>query len=85
MVGHFTQVVWKETRKFGAGIATMKSRKYGDKYIEIFVVANYGPRGNTQILGRKFDYSRNVQPKCFKRKTPDMDAVIVNCCVDITF
>ena len=26
-VGHFTQMVWKDTMKFGVGVATMESRK----------------------------------------------------------
>ena len=64
-VGHFTQVIWAETLKFGVGIATMPSRRFG-KYgnTETFIVAKYSPRGNFHIFGRRLeDYSRNVQPR----------------------
>lgn len=37
--GHFTQVVWKESRELGVGMAKNRSG-------EIFVVANYHPAGN---------------------------------------
>ena len=40
--GHFTQVVWKETKEVGFGICKAPSGK-------IFVVANYYPAGN--VLG----------------------------------
>lgn len=47
--GHFTQVVWKETKELGIAFA-----KKGGK---IVVVANYSPSGN--ILGQ---FSENVPP-----------------------
>ncbi|XP_053675486.1 Golgi-associated plant pathogenesis-related protein 1 [Anopheles nili] len=37
-VGHFTQVVWKSTRKLGVGFAQQGST--------VFVVCTYDPRGN---------------------------------------
>lgn len=47
--GHFTQVVWKDTKELGVAFA-----KYGGK---IVVVANYKPAGN--IIGQ---FSENVAP-----------------------
>ena len=59
-VGHFTQMVWRDTTKFGVGIAT---RENGDGNIDTFIVARYAPRGNIHTTGQRFeDYSRNVQP-----------------------
>lgn len=46
-VGHFTQVVWKESRELGVGIA-----KNGNN---IYVVCNYDPPGN--FMGK---YAANV-------------------------
>lgn len=37
--GHFTQVVWKDTKHLGIGIAQSKNGKY-------YVVAEYDPSGN---------------------------------------
>jgi uncharacterized protein YkwD len=48
--GHFTQVVWKESRELGIGMAKNRAN-------EIFVVANYDPAGN--YIG---SFSRNVLP-----------------------
>ena len=64
-VGHFTQVVWGETKKFGVGIATVDSRRYPQyENIETFIVAKYSPPGNINFIGQRFqDYSRNVQPR----------------------
>lgn len=42
-IGHFTQVVWTETKKLGSGI-----QKCGDKY---YVVMNYFPPGN--VIGKE--------------------------------
>jgi pathogenesis-related protein 1 len=38
-VGHYTQLVWKNTKRVGMGIAKSKDGK-------IFIVANYYPAGN---------------------------------------
>lgn len=49
--GHFTQVVWKNTRKLGCAYA--RARRGG-----IYVVCNYSPPGN--VMGR---FRRNVPRK----------------------
>jgi len=62
-IGHFTQLVWKDTKYFGVGIATMPSRKYstiGNK--ETFIVAMYSPAGNTHFNGVS-QYSANVKQR----------------------
>merc|ERR1712038_1286108 len=46
--GHFTQVVWKDTKELGMGVAKSKSGK-------VFVVTNYSPPGN--FIGK---YKENV-------------------------
>lgn len=38
--GHFTQVVWKDTRRLGVGIA------FGKEGRKMYVVAQYSPPGN---------------------------------------
>ncbi|XP_002168712.1 uncharacterized protein LOC100204650 [Hydra vulgaris] len=48
--GHFTQVVWKESKKVGFGIAKHKNGK-------VIVVAQYLPRGN--MMGA---FPKNVLP-----------------------
>ena len=48
--GHFTQVVWKDSKEFGIGKAQTKDGKW-------LVVANYSPPGN--FLGH---YPENVTP-----------------------
>jgi hypothetical protein len=52
--GHFTQVVWKNTAKIGAGIA------YNGARTKAYVVAQYTPPGN--YLGQ---FKENVlRPTC---------------------
>ncbi|XP_058464604.1 Golgi-associated plant pathogenesis-related protein 1-like [Malaya genurostris] len=46
-VGHFTQLVWKESKQLGVGMATNGSN--------VYVVCNYDPAGNF-----KNQYARNV-------------------------
>merc|ERR1719192_235123 len=60
MIGHFTQVIWKESTHLGLGVTT----KVSDWGLgEIVVVARYTPRGNIHVVGNRYnDYSRNVQP-----------------------
>ncbi|XP_022090873.1 Golgi-associated plant pathogenesis-related protein 1-like [Acanthaster planci] len=50
--GHFTQVVWKDSRRLGIGVA-VNPRKQN----EVFAVFNYDPPGN--VSGR---YKENVLP-----------------------
>ncbi|CAF1443647.1 unnamed protein product [Rotaria sordida] len=50
--GHFTQVVWRSTKKLGVGVA------YGDGGRSIYVVAQYSPPGNYQG-----QYQANVRPQ----------------------
>lgn len=48
--GHFTQVVWRESRELGVGMAKNRSG-------EVFIVANYDPPGN--FIG---SFEKNVLP-----------------------
>lgn len=50
--GHFTQVVWKKTKKLGCGIGTTSGAMP-----QYFVVCNYFPSGNSNG-----EYSANVLP-----------------------
>jgi len=47
-VGHFTQLVWKDTAKFGVGVSKGEFGEYWDKHglAMYFVVARYTPMGN---------------------------------------
>ena len=49
--GHFTQVVWKSSKKLGMGIA------FADGGRKVVVVAQYGPAGN--MMG---SFPQNVPP-----------------------
>lgn len=49
--GHFTQVIWKNSSRFGLGVA------FSDDGRQAFVVAQYGPAGN--MMG---DFPENVPP-----------------------
>nr|VZI25349.1 unnamed protein product [Spirometra erinaceieuropaei] len=51
LTGHFTQLIWKETKKVGFGIARSKDKK------AIYIVAHYYPPGNYEK-----DYKQNVPP-----------------------
>lgn len=57
--GHFTQVIWKDTREVGFGVARGKDGNF-------YAVANYFPAGNYQ--GR---FSENVPPP-IKSKIPEI-------------
>lgn len=48
--GHFTQIVWRDSRELGVGMARNRSG-------QIFVVANYDPPGN--FIG---SFAENVSP-----------------------
>lgn len=71
-IGHFTQLVWRDTLKFGVGIASIKSRKfatYGNW--ETFIVAKYSPPGNFYMTGQRTQsYTDNVQPRNAGAVTP---------------
>jgi len=62
----FTQIVWKNTKSFGLGIAVMQARGLGKYYgyLETFIVAMYSPSGNVYTKGEKKDtYLANVLPR----------------------
>lgn len=50
--GHFTQVVWKNSKEIGVGKAFSRDNR-------VYVVALYYPAGN--YVGRE-NYEKNVQP-----------------------
>lgn len=54
--GHFTQIVWKSSRKLGLGVA--KCQKNGGN--SVYIVARYFPAGN---MLRQFE--QNVLPLTF--------------------
>lgn len=54
--GAFTQVVWKDTRRLGVGIATSADQR------RLWIVANYYPAGNIMFPGA---YEKNVLPAKF--------------------
>jgi len=52
--GHFTQIVWKDTKKLGIGIAFAREGR------KMYVVAQYSPPGNDRHA-----FNTNVFPaKC---------------------
>ena len=58
--GHFTQLVWKNSKKLGLGLAQVVKDGWASNY----VVARYDPRGNFNMVGQKVqDYQANVAPK----------------------
>ena len=54
--GHFTQIVWKDTKEVGFGFAKSKNGIY-------YGVANYFPTGN---INNKQDFNNNVLQKLYK-------------------
>ena len=68
MIGHFTQVVWKNSTEVGVGIAYGK-KSSGEN--AVFIVARYKPQGNynlmnfgeTAVEGRLRNWGENVLPQ----------------------
>ncbi|CAF4281221.1 unnamed protein product, partial [Rotaria sp. Silwood2] len=54
--GHFTQMVWRSSRKLGVGVA------YSPDGREVYIVANYYPGGN--IVNRGYFESNVLPPNC---------------------
>jgi uncharacterized protein YkwD len=54
--GHFTQMVWKGSRKMGVGVALSPDER------EVYIVTNYYPAGN--IVGPGFFEKNVLRPKC---------------------
>ncbi|XP_022111277.1 uncharacterized protein LOC110990539 [Acanthaster planci] len=50
-IGHFTQVIWKDSKELGVGMTTTKKGDMG----YVYVCCNYGPPGN--VIGR---FEQNV-------------------------
>jgi len=76
IIGHLTQLVWKESTKLGCGMAVV--RKNGR--FETYVVSRYSPRGNSirrnwgesSTQARIRVYSKNVQPRKAGAVTPSL-------------
>lgn len=62
-VGHFTQLVWKETEKVGVGMATSAKG-------HVYIVCNYDPPGN--VIGQ---FAKNVLPA---KKSPKVNYLAIN-------
>lgn len=59
-IGHFTQLVWKDSVRLGVGIASMVK----NGMTHTFIVAKYTPQGNFYYYGNKVaDYAKNVLPQ----------------------
>jgi len=75
-VGHFTQLIWKETKSLGCGIKEI--RKNGR--IETYIVSRYSPRGNSirrnwgesSSQARIRVYGTNVQKRNIGAQTPTL-------------
>jgi uncharacterized protein YkwD len=66
-IGHFTQVVWKETSKVGCGAATANiTFNSGNKATGVFTVCHYSPGGNVRMMDDSQSeyvlYEQNVVP-----------------------
>eukprot|EP00794_Sanderia_malayensis_P015913 gene15913-17513_t len=60
--GHFTQLVWKSSKKVGVGIATSAPDANG--YKTTYIVAKYTPQGNYYTKGYEArDFTNNVAPQ----------------------
>ncbi|XP_033638122.1 Golgi-associated plant pathogenesis-related protein 1-like [Asterias rubens] len=55
VIGHFTALVWKDSKELGVGVATSKKGKWG----HVYICCNYTPRGNWR--GAE-NYRDNVLP-----------------------
>ncbi len=62
--GHFTQVVWRDTKRLGCGMATCPNPigERGDQLGALYV-CRYSPR-SPMSLGSTADYQQNVLPLC---------------------
>lgn len=71
--GHFTQVIWKDTKELGVAISTTRSG-------QIYVVANYDPPGN--FIG---SFTHNVPPLGGFRADKELNGNIDSPTNSITF
>ena len=54
--GHFTQMVWKDTKSMGVGVAHSPDGR------EVYIVTNYYPAGN--IVSRGYFEENVLPPNC---------------------
>ena len=56
MIGHFTQLVWKDSLRLGMGIKTVND----GGWTKIYMVARYAPKGNFVMMnqGESYDDAR---------------------------
>ena len=61
VIGHFTQLVWKDVKKVGVGMSRLRGRKGG-----LFVVARYDMAGNSNKYKGKWVVDQWNRPDKYK-------------------
>ena len=62
-LGHFTQMIWKDSMQLGCAVAVAKVQRGSFEYSSTYTVAHYAPSGNVHYPTTKLtikNYQKNV-------------------------